>query len=74
MTNRNTPHSLRALVTLCLALGTVLAFAQTASWTAYKPELFPTNASGQIHGISRTSQMKFHPSNSQNIYAVSARG
>ncbi|MFM2206374.1 MAG: hypothetical protein RL213_349 [Bacteroidota bacterium] len=49
-------------------------FAQTAGWTAYRPELFPTNSSGQIHGISRVSQMKFHPSNSQKMYAVSARG
>lgn len=50
------------------------ADAQTASWTAYKPDFFPTNASGQIHGISRVSQLKFHPSNSQKMYAVSARG
>jgi len=48
--------------------------AQTASWTAYKPDFFPTNASGQIHGISRVSQLKFHPTNSQKMYAVSARG
>ena len=58
-----------SLVILC---GT--AFGQSASWTAYKPDFFPTNASGQIHGISRVSQMKFHPSNSQKFYAVSARG
>lgn len=50
------------------------SFGQSASWTAYKPDFFPTNASGQIHGISRVSQMKFHPSNSQKMYAVSARG
>jgi PKD repeat protein len=51
-----------------------LALSQSASWTAYKPDFFPTNASGQIHGISRVSQLKFHPSNSQKMYAVSARG
>ena len=55
-------------------LGANTVNAQTASWTAYKPDFFPTNASGQIHGISRVSQLKFHPSNSQKMYAVSARG
>lgn len=50
------------------------ASAQTANWSAYLPPLFPTNASGQINGISRVSQMKFHPSNSSKMYAVSARG
>ncbi len=64
----------------CLILFVILfAFtwtsrAQTASWTPLAPALFPTNVSGQIHGISRISQMKFHPSNSSKLYAVSARG
>jgi PKD repeat protein len=48
--------------------------AQTASWTPLAPALFPTNVSGQIHGISRVSEMKFHPTNSSKMYAVSARG
>ncbi|MBL7755172.1 MAG: hypothetical protein JNM44_11900, partial [Chitinophagaceae bacterium] len=48
--------------------------AQTANWSAVLPNQFPTNVSGQIHGISRVSQMKFHPTNSQKRYAVSARG
>lgn len=57
-----------------MLLSSLRAASQTASWTAYKPDFFPTNSSGQIHGISRTSQMKFHPSNSLKMYAVSARG
>lgn len=48
--------------------------AQSANWTAVKPTAFPTNISGQIHGISRVSQLKFHPSNSNKLYAISARG
>ena len=48
--------------------------AQTANWSAVLPNQFPTNVSGQIHGISRVSQMKFHHSNSLKRYAVSARG
>jgi hypothetical protein len=53
-------------------LSAVVAHAQT--WTAIKPALFPTNVSGQIHGISRVSEMKYHPSDSMKMYAVSARG
>ncbi|MBL7766794.1 MAG: PKD domain-containing protein [Chitinophagaceae bacterium] len=52
----------------------ISSFAQTANWSAVLPAAFPTNVSGQIHGISRVSQMKFHPSNANKIYAVSARG
>ena len=35
---------------------TSTAFAQS-NWSALLPAQFPTNASGQIHGISRISQM-----------------
>ncbi len=48
--------------------------AQSTSWNAIAPAKFPTNVSGQIHGISRVSQMKFHPTNSLKMYAISARG
>ncbi len=47
--------------------------AQTG-WTPVSPDFFPTNASGQIHGISRITQVKFHPTNSSKMYAVSCRG
>lgn len=59
------------LLMLCF---NTLGIAQTANWTAVKPDLFPTNMSGQIHGISRVSQLKFHPSNASKMYAISARG
>ncbi|MCX6230817.1 MAG: T9SS type A sorting domain-containing protein [Bacteroidetes bacterium] len=48
--------------------------AQNANWTAVLPNMFPTNASGQINGISRVSQMKFHTADSLKMYAISARG
>ncbi|HPI55426.1 MAG TPA: hypothetical protein PLU10_12085, partial [Chitinophagaceae bacterium] len=51
-----------------------LSYSQSVNWTAVKPDFFPTNVSGQIHGISRISQMKFHPSNANKYYAISARG
>ena len=64
------------LTLLCLAslMPAESLFAQTANWSAFLPTKFPTNASGQIHGISRVSQLKFHPTNSNKLYAVSARG
>ncbi len=49
------------------------SFAQS-NWSALLPASFPTNASGQIHGISRVSQLKFHPTNPNKMYAISARG
>ncbi len=53
---------------------TQVSIGQNANWSAILPAKFPTNASGQIHGISRISQLKFHPTNSNKMYAVSARG
>jgi PKD repeat protein/photosystem II stability/assembly factor-like uncharacterized protein len=48
--------------------------SQTANWSPVAPAYFPTNVSGQIHGISRISQMKFHPTDTNKLYAISARG
>ena len=53
-------------------LSTQLLFSQT--WTPVSPGFFPTNASGQINGLSRVSQVKFHPTLSTKMYAVSSRG
>jgi photosystem II stability/assembly factor-like uncharacterized protein len=50
------------------------AVGQNASWNAVLPAQFPTNSSGQINGISRVSQMKFSPTDSNKMYAMSARG
>ena len=46
----------------------------TGNWSLVGPNLFPTNSSGQINGIGRVPQMKFHPSSNQKIYAISATG
>ncbi len=62
------------LICVCILTNVFSSFSQSANWSAYLPALFPTNASGQIHGISRVSQLKFHPTNSSKMYAVSARG
>lgn len=44
------------------------------NWSNTGPVTFPVNVSGQIHGIGRVSQIKFHPTNNKKIYAVSASG
>ena len=59
-----------------LFIVSIPSFSQntTGNWTITGPIAFPTNISGQIHGIGRVSQIKFHASNSLKVYAVSASG
>ncbi len=62
------------LLSLLLAIST-LSFAQfTAEWKATGPIQFPTNISGQIHGIGRTTQIKFDPIEENTIWATTASG
>ena len=44
------------------------------NWQLTGPDLFPTNASGQVNGIGRVCQLKFDPINPLKMYAVSASG
>ncbi|HRH01771.1 MAG TPA: PKD domain-containing protein [Bacteroidia bacterium] len=53
------------------------SFAQLANWStgnnaAYTN--FPVNVSGQINGFCRISQMKFHASDPNKMYAVTGEG
>nr|WP_294933696.1 T9SS type A sorting domain-containing protein [uncultured Flavobacterium sp.] len=66
----------RKILFLSIAFFTSLTYSQNTNgnWTIKGPIAFPTNISGQIHGIGRVSQVKFHPSNPQKMYAVSASG
>ena len=63
---------------LCLLLPAIAfnSIAQPAmgTWRNTGPILFPVNVSGQVDGIGRVCQVKFHPTNPQKIYAVSASG
>lgn len=62
-------------IVTAILLGTTLSFAQPGTtWQCTGPNLFPTNASGQVNGIGRVSQLKFHPTNPLKMYAVSASG
>ncbi|MGZ4077446.1 MAG: WD40/YVTN/BNR-like repeat-containing protein, partial [Bacteroidia bacterium] len=57
-----------------LFTGTILFAQPGTSWQLTGPSLFPTNASGQVNGIGRVCQLKFHPTDPQKMYAVSASG
>lgn len=57
-----------------LTISTISLFGQLANWEAYKPTKFPVNRSGQIHGQARVVQMKFHATNPNKYYAITAQG
>lgn len=73
------PISIRKKI-LGLAGGLIVAplfsMAQPAigKWKNTGPVNFPMNASGQVNGLGRVSQIKFHPSDKNKMYAVSASG
>jgi len=49
--------------------------AQLANWSPVASGTnFPTNLVGQINGMTRITQMKFHVSNSTKFYAVTSQG
>ena len=48
--------------------------AQISSFSNTGPIAFPINASGQVNGIGRVSQLKWHASIANKLYAVSASG
>jgi PKD repeat protein len=51
------------------------AMSQTyGNWQLLGPIDFPTNITGQIHGIGRVCQLKFHPSLDSVLFAPSASG
>lgn len=59
---------------ICVVLFLLPLVANAQTWSPVASQNFPINVSGQIHGISRVSNFKFHPSLSSKMYAVSARG
>lgn len=63
------------ILTALLFINLIVAEAQiSANWRVTGPIAFPTNISGQINGIGRVTQIKFHPTDSTKIYATSASG
>lgn len=63
-----------SLVTTVLFLQDVGVAQITGSWSQTGPIAFPTNISGQIHGIGRTTQLKFDPVDINTIWATTASG
>ncbi len=51
------------------------AFAQTAGdWSELGPKDFPPHLNWQLSGVARISQMKFHPTDPNTLYAVNSMG
>jgi photosystem II stability/assembly factor-like uncharacterized protein len=63
-----------SLLTLVLCLQLFTGKTQNQPWTNIGPVSFPKSVTTQIHGIGRVSQLKFHPSDANKMYAVSASG
>lgn len=66
----------KRILSLCFfAICAAFLSAQViGNWTFTGPTQFPVNISGQINGMGRVSQIKFHPSNPDKVYAVSGTG
>lgn len=59
---------------LLLIAGGIPAAAQLANWTTGGLTDFPVNSSVQINGFCRISQLKFHPTDTNKMYAVTPQG
>jgi len=54
---------------------TLVAGAQVVSpWSNTGPVQFPVNVSGQVNGMGRVCQIKFHPTNPAKMYAITSSG
>lgn len=60
------------VLTLLIFIAQGLYAQSNQPWTEIGPIKFPINQSGQIHGIGRVVQIKFHPTTAAKMYAVSA--
>ena len=67
--------NLRWLLNIMLAVAPGYVMAQgVGTWSNTGPVQFPVNVSGQVHGMGRVSQLKFHATDPGKVYAVSASG
>lgn len=58
-----------------LIMGLTFVIAQNnVGWQPLGPVEYPVNNIGQINGIARVSQIKFHPSDPKTMYAVTSMG
>ena len=66
--------NLRIAVALIFFFFFNLASAQTPNWKDIGPIAFPKKTIGQVHGIGRCSQIKFHATDPNKMYVASASG
>ena len=61
---------------ICISLFFILleGRAQLANWKPSSGTNFPTNLVGQINGMTRISQLKFHATDTNKYYAITAEG
>lgn len=66
----------KRLSLICIGLFFMLleGQAQLANWKPSSGTNFPTNLVGQINGMTRISQMKFHATDTNKYYAITAEG
>jgi len=66
----------KIFITILILVLAIRSGAQPAvgNWSNVGPIQFPVNMTGQVDGMGRVSQLKFHPTNPSKIYAVSASG
>lgn len=62
------------IIFLLVFVGSLSTAQISGNWKLTGPDAFPVNVSGQINGIGRVCQIKFHPSADSIVYAVSASG
>ncbi len=62
-----------ALLIFCLFTSAIQS-QTNGNWKLVGPDAFPVNVSGQINGIGRVCQVKFHPTQDSVLYAASASG
>ena len=67
---------MKKIITLWLSLALVLNINSQSSgdWTQHGPMDFPMHLNWQIGGVARISQMQFHPTDSNTLYAVNSMG
>ncbi|WP_264531539.1 Ig-like domain-containing protein [Flavobacterium sp. N502540] len=65
---------IKVLLVCTLFFNLTSAQTPTPNWKNIGPIPFPQKTIGQVHGIGRCSQIKFHPTDPNKMYAVSASG
>jgi PKD repeat protein len=74
MEGGKTMRKIFSIIIILLSFSHQINAQIAGNWTCKGPIAFPTNVSGQIHGIGRCTQIKFHPVDSSVMYTTTASG